>query len=201
MTRANSMCLVALAALAAVAAATGCAAPDAIQRSQRLQLDAMVQYRAEMAAYHEKATARMVADKRHELDAAMAASLAQAADPAGKVSVVTAMAKVSRRQSLEQEFLANVTRLDGEFGQRQAAIDRAIELARGTLALINDYSRLGSAVKNLFVRDVEANDLLNQFESEGSKDNVGSTSEPQSAASTSQPQSATGTGGPQASGS
>jgi len=188
MIRTAQLCLLAAVAMSALAAA-GCGTPDAIQRSQRLQLDAMVQYRGEMAAYHEKVKDRLVADKRRELDAALAVSLAQAADPTGKVTVAAAVEKMNKRQSLEQEFLANVARLDGEFAQRQAAIDRAIELARGTLALINDYSRLGSAVKNLFVREVEANDILNQYDSEGSRNNAPSTSDSSS------------TSGPQAGGS
>jgi hypothetical protein len=181
MIRAMKISVCAAVALSALAA--GCNVPDAIQRSQRLQLDAMVQYRTEMAAYHEKVKTRLVADKRRELDVALAASLAQAADAAGKVPVAVVTEKVSKRQSLEQEFLANVARLDGEFAQRQAAIDRAIDLAKGSLALINNYSQLGAAVKNLFVREVESTNLVNQYESEGSTDNAGTTGEPQASGS------------------
>jgi hypothetical protein len=169
--------LIAAAGLFALAAA-GCGTPDALQRSQRLQLDAMVQYRTEMAAYHEKVKTRLVADKRRELDAALTASLTQAADAAGKVAVTVVADKVGKRQSLEQEFLANLARLDGEFQQRQAAIDRAIDLARGSLALINNYSQLGTAVRNLFVREVESTTLVNQYELEGSPNNAGSPVEP-----------------------
>ena len=182
MIRLSHVVLLAATGLLALAAA-GCGAPDAIQRSQRLQLDAMVQYRTEMAAYHEKVKARLVDDKRRELDAALAATLKEAADAAGKVPVTIVADKVSKRQALEQDFLANVARLDGEFQQRQAAIDRAIELARGSLALINNYSQLGAAVRNLFVREVESTTLVNQYESEGSTTNAASPVEPSASGS------------------
>jgi hypothetical protein len=166
-------------AFLAALAASGCGTPDAIRRSQQLQLDTMVQYRAEMVAYHEKVRTRLAADKRQELDAALAAALAQAADGTGKVPVATVLEKASKRTALEAEFARNLARLDGEFAQRSVAIDRAIDLARGTLSLMTDYSRLGSAVRSLFVREVESQEIVSQYESERSTGNGGSAGEPE----------------------
>jgi hypothetical protein len=175
---------VVLAALAAALAATaGCGAPAAVERSQQLQLEAMVQYRDEMAAYHEKAKARLLADNRGELDTALAASLAQAADAEGRVPLAAAVEKVQKRLALEDEFRASLARLDGEFAQRQAAIGRAIELARDTLDLLADYSRLGTLVKSLFVREIEAQGAVTAYETERSQTNAGSPSEPQASGS------------------
>ncbi|MBM4018430.1 MAG: hypothetical protein FJ288_08920, partial [Planctomycetes bacterium] len=139
MTRTRTRAAAVIAAgLAACALACGCAAPAAVQRSQRLQLDAMVQYQGEMAAYHEKVKTQLAADKRRELDAALAASLAQSAGADGRLDAAAAMEKVRKRLALEDEFRASLARLDGQFSQRQAAIGRAIELARGTLDLLAD---------------------------------------------------------------
>jgi hypothetical protein len=159
--------------------ATGCQTPDTIRRSQQLQLDAMVQYRAEMVTYHEKVRTRLATDKQKELDTALAASLAQSADTAGKVPMAAVMEKVGKRQALEEEFQRNLARLDGEFAQRGVAIDRAIELARGTLGLMTDYSRLGAVVRSLFVRNIESQEVVSQYESERSGGNGGSSGEPQ----------------------
>jgi len=148
--------LVPLIGLAALALAAGCAGPAAVERSQRLQLAAMTQYRDEMAAYHAKVKAQLAADKRAELDTALAASLAQSADAEGRVALAAAVEKVQKRLAKEDEFRANLARLDGEFAQRQAAVGRAIDLAERTLALLEDYSRLGTLIRSLFVREVEA---------------------------------------------
>jgi len=166
-------------ALAAVAALAGCGTPEALQRSQQLQLEAMVQYRGEMAAYHEKVKAQLAADKRAELDAALGASLAQAADAEGRIPLAVTAEKVQKRLALEDEFRANLARLDGEFAQRQAAIGRAIELARDTLDLVADYSRLGALVRSLFVREIETKQKVETYETERSVGNAGSTNEPE----------------------
>ena len=168
----------ALALLAAVAVA-GCGAPAAVQRSQELQLAAMVQYRDEMAAYHEKVKAQLADEKRRELDGALAASLAQAADAEGRVPLAAATEKVAKRLGLEDEFRRNLARLDGQFAQRQADIGRAIDLARGTLDLLTQYGRLASLVRSLFVRETEAQDVVNTYETERSVSNAGSPGEPE----------------------
>ena len=49
--------------------------PAALERSEQLQLAAMTQYRDEMAAYHAKVAAQLAAEKRSQLDAALAAYL------------------------------------------------------------------------------------------------------------------------------
>jgi len=54
------VCVVWVAALA-----SGCTS-GAVERSQRLQVVAMVQYRDEMAAYHEAMRARLLAAKLRE---------------------------------------------------------------------------------------------------------------------------------------
>ena len=168
----------AVALLVSLIAVAGCGTPAALERSEQLQLAAMVQYRDEMAAYHEKIKVQLAADKREELDTALAASLAQAADAEGHVPVVAALEKVQKRLALEDQFRANLARLDGEFAQRQAAIGRAIDLAQSTLGLIGDYSRLGSLVRSLFVREIETKQLVTTYETEGSQNNVGSPSQP-----------------------
>ena len=161
-------------AVVLAALAAGCGVPDAIQRSQQLQLEAMEQYRDEMQAYHEKATAHLAAEKRAQLDAALAASLGQAADADGRVTVAAALQKTTKRLALEDAFRAEVTRLDGEFAQRQEAIGRAIELARDTLGLAASYGQLWSIVTNLFVRDAETRQILADFETERSSTDAGS---------------------------
>ena len=168
-----------VAAVLAAVAAAGCGAPPAVERSQQLQLVAMAQYRDEMAAYHEKVRAQLAADKRRELDVALAASLAQAADAEGRVPTAVTAEKVAKRLALEDEFRANLARLDGEFAERQAAIGRAIELARGTLGLITNYGRLGSLVRSLFVREVETQEVVKTYETERSPSDAGSPSEPE----------------------
>jgi hypothetical protein len=169
--------VLALALLAAMAA--GCGAPAAVERSQQLQLAAMVQYRDEMAAYHEKVKAQLAAEKRRELDGALAASLAQSADAEGRVAAAAAVEKVAKRLALEDEFRGNLARLDGQFAQRQAAIGRAIDLARGTLDLLAEYGRLAALVRSLFVREVEAQEIVNTYGIERSVSDAGSPSEPE----------------------
>jgi multidrug efflux pump subunit AcrA (membrane-fusion protein) len=164
---------------AAILILAGCTAPVAVERSQRLQLEAMVQYRDEMAAYHDKVKTQLAADKRTELDSALAASLAQSADGGGRVDVATALEKVRKRLDLEEQFRASLARLDGEFLERQAAIGRAIELARGTLDLLADYSRMGTLIRSLFTREVEAREVITNYETERSPSHAGSPSEPE----------------------
>jgi hypothetical protein len=159
--------------------AAGCGAPAAVERSQRLQLEAMVQYRDQMAAYHGKVATQLLADKLAELDQAHAASLAQAADADGRVPVAVALEKHQKRATLEATFRANLARLDEEFAQRQAAIGRAIDLAQDTLGLLADYSRLGELLRSLFVREVEARQTIENYETERSKDHAGSANEPE----------------------
>jgi len=170
------LCLL-TAALAATFA--GCGAPATVERSQRLQLEAMTQYRDEMAAYHAKVREQLLVDKLAELDQAHAASLAQAADAEGRVPVTVAMEKCHKRAAVESAFRANLARLDGEFAQRQAAATRAIDLGRETLDLLGDYTRLGTLVRSLFVRDVEAQQMIGTYETERSLDHAGSPSEPE----------------------
>ena len=166
-------------AVLAAATAAGCGAPAAVQRSQELQLAAMVQYRDEMAAYHEKVKVQLADEKRRELDGALAASLAQAADAEGRVPLAAATEKVAKRLALEDEFRRNLARLDTQFAQRQADIGRAIDLARGTLDLLTQYGRLGSLVRSLFVRETETQDVVNTYETERSVSNAGSPGEPE----------------------
>lgn len=157
--------------------AAGCGAPAVVERSQQLQLAAMRQYSQEMAAYHEKVKAQLAKEKRGQLDAALAASLAQAADADGRVLVTAAVEKAARRTALEDEFRANLARLDGEFAQRQAAIGRAIELAEDTLGVLAEYGRLAAFVRNLFVREVESRQAVETYETERSVSDAGSTGE------------------------
>ncbi|MCX5683489.1 MAG: hypothetical protein NT049_07385, partial [Planctomycetota bacterium] len=106
-------------------------------------------------------------------------SLAQAADGEGRVDVAAAVEKVRKRLDLEQEFRTNLVRLDGEFNQRQVAIGRAIDLARDTLALVADYNRLGVLIRSLFVREIDAAEKVQNYETERSPTHAGSTSEPE----------------------
>ena len=165
--------------LAASAILAGCSAPAALERSQRLQLAAMTQYRDEMASYHEKVKAQLEADKRRELNAALAASMTQAADANGRVDAKAALDKVRKRLDLEEEFRTNLIRLDSEFRQRQAAIERAIELARDTVDLVADYNRLGVLIRSLFVREIDAAEKVQNYETERSPTDAGSPSEPE----------------------
>jgi len=158
--------------------AAGCGVPDAIQRSQSLQLAAMQQYREQMQAYHDKVTAHLAEEKRAQLDAALAASLRQAADADGRVTVDAAVEKTAKRLALAEEFRAELARLDGEFAERQAAIGRAIDLAEETLDLAASYGRLATLVRNLFVRDAEARQTLADYETERSPTDAGSRNEP-----------------------
>jgi hypothetical protein len=174
---ARSLWLVLMLATSAILA--GCSGPAALERSQSLQLSAMTQYRDEMASYHEKVKAQLEADKRRELDAALAASLAQAADGEGRVDVAAAVEKVRKRLDLEQEFRTNLVRLDNEFRQRQVAVGRAIDLARDTLGLVSDYNRLGVLIRSLFVREIDAAEKVQNYEIERSPANAGSPSEPE----------------------
>jgi len=164
----------ALVAAALLSLAAGCGVPDAIQRSQQLQLAAMEQYRDEMQAYHTKATAQLTAEKRAQLDAALAASLGQAADADGRVTVADALERTAKRLALEDVFRAEVARLDGQFAQRQEAIGRAIDLTRDTLDLAASYGRLWTIVTNLFVRDAEARQMLADYQTERSPTDAGS---------------------------
>ena len=165
-------------AVALLVLAAGCGVPDAIERSQSLQLAAMQQYRAEMQAYHEKVAGHLAEEKRAQLDAALAASLRQAADADGRVSLEATLEKTAKRLAMEEAFRAELVRLDGEFAQRQAAIGRAIDLAEETLDLAASYGRLTTLVRNLFVRDAEARQTLADYESERSPTDAGSRSQP-----------------------
>ena len=178
MNHAPIFCALAAATLLVLAVA-GCGTPPALERSQRLQLAAMVQYRDEMASYHGKVTAQLAEEKRAQLDAALAASLAQSADAEGQVAVATAIERFAKRVALEDEYRAALARLDEEFAQRQTAIGRAIELAEDTLDLVTEYGRLASLLRNLFVRETEASRALEDYETERSSNNAGSGSKPE----------------------
>jgi hypothetical protein len=178
MIRPGTLWMLAVAA-AGLALAAGCGAPAVVERSQRLQLDALVQYRDQMAAYHERVKDQLLAQKTAELDQAHAASLAQAADVQGNVSVTVALEKHRKRAALEAEFRTNLARLDREFQERQVAAGRAIQLAQGTLSLLTEYGRLGSVVRSLFVREIDGEQLVNTYETERSVSDAGSTSQPE----------------------
>lgn len=153
-----------LAFLAAViAAAAGCASPALVQGQQRT-LAAMVQYQGEMAAYHQKMQAHLLAEKQAQLDAALAASLAQSADAAGNVPLDAAMEKVRKRQALETTFRENLARLDSQFAARQTAFGRAIDLAGRTLDLMESYGRIPALVRSLAVREIEAQELTSNYD-------------------------------------
>ena len=132
-----------------------------------------------MAAYHGKVKAQLLAEKRARLDTALAQALAQAANEEGCVALETVMAKTEKRAALEDEFRANLARLDAEFADRQAALDRAIELAEDTLDLVSAYSRLAALVRSLFVRENEAEQLLKTYSVERSPNHAGIGSEPE----------------------
>jgi len=166
-------------AVALLLLAAGCGVPDAIRRSQALQLSAMQQYRDQVQAYHDKVTGHLAEEKRAQLDAALAASLRQAAGNDGRVGLEAALEKTAKRLALEEAFRAELGRLDGEFAERQAAIGRAIDLAEETLDLADSYGRLATLLRNLFVRDAEARQTLGDYETERSRTNAGSRSEPE----------------------
>jgi len=167
------------AVVAALAVSAGCGVPAPMERSQHLQLAAMTQYRDEMAAYHEKVKAHLASEKRAHLDAALAASLRQAADADRRVPLAAALEKAAKRLALEDEFRAGLAGLDGEFAQRQAAIGRAIDLAQDTLGLMQEYARLASLLRSLFVREWEAQRTLDAYETQRSPDHAGSPGEPE----------------------
>ncbi len=163
---------VAACAAAALALAAGCVSKAALS-SQRLQLAAMEQYRDEMDAYHAKVRAHLLEEKRAQLDAAMEQSLAQAAGPEGRVPLEAALEKARRRRDLEDAFRASLGDLDGQFAERQAAFERAVELADETLGLMESYGRLWSAARELAVREPEIEAALDAYESERSHTDAG----------------------------
>jgi len=165
-----------VALFSALLSVSGCA-PQALEQCQRLQLAAMRQYRDEMAAYHAKASAQLLAEKRARLDVAVEASLSQAADGEGRVPLATVMEKVRKRATLEDEVRANLAHLDAEFGQRQAAFGRAIELGEETLDLVAEYGRLAALVRGLFVREPEAEQAMGEYAAQRSESDGGSGSE------------------------
>ena len=160
-------------AAVAMAMAAGCASP-ALVASQRRTLEAMQQYRDETAAYHSKMQAHLLAGKQAELDAALAESMARAADADGRLAVDEALDKVRKRQALEATFRDNLARLDGQFGARQAAFARAIDLASGTLDLAESYGRVPALLRSLAVREIEAEELTQEYDQTRSDDHAGS---------------------------
>jgi hypothetical protein len=132
-----------------------------------------------MAAYHEKLKAQLLADKIADLDEALVASLAQLANAQGQVPASVALEKQKKRADLEKTFRANLDRLDAQFRLRQDSIERAIALGQGTLRVLADYNRFGSVVRSLFVRDVDTQQLITDYQTERSASNAGSTSQPQ----------------------
>ncbi len=153
---------VAVALVAALCLAAGGCVPRACVESQRRQLAAWVQYRDEMAAYHGKVRDHLVAEKEAELDTALAATLTQGADDEGRVALADVAASLEARRAKGRAFAESVGRLDAQFGERQALAGRAIALARATLDVMETYARLPAALRNLFVREVEADALLDR---------------------------------------
>ena len=164
--------------VAAAAAAAGCASP-ALVAGQRRTLQAMVQYRGEMAAYHGRMQAHLLAEKEAQLDAALAESLSRAADAEGNVPLGAALEKVRKRQDLEGTFRANLALLHEQFQARQAAFGRAIDLAAETLDLAEAYGRLPALVRSLAVREIEAEQLTKEYDYTRSDDHAGSRDEPE----------------------
>ncbi|MCX5675395.1 MAG: hypothetical protein NTX87_10355 [Planctomycetota bacterium] len=144
----------------AVLGVGGCGAPAALERSQELQLAQTIQYRDEMASYHEKACRQLLDQKRAELDLALAQSLSQSADATGKIDMTVATDRLRKRLDLEEEYRRNLARLDGEFRERQTAINRAIRLGEGSLDLMRSWSRVGTLLRSLFVREIEAQEAV-----------------------------------------
>jgi hypothetical protein len=130
-----------------------------------------------MAAYHAKASAQLLAEKRSRLDEAIEASLSQAADSEGRVALAAVMERVRKRAALEDEVRAGLARLDGEFEARQAAFGRAIELGAETLDLVAEYGRLAALVRGLFVREPEAERVISKYAALRSESDGGSRSE------------------------
>jgi hypothetical protein len=87
------------------------------------------------------------------------------------------MEKVRKRAALEDEVRANLAHLDVEFGQRQAAFGRAIELGEEALDLVAEYGRLAALVRGLFVREPEAEQALGEYAAQRSESDAGSRSE------------------------
>lgn len=165
-----------VALFSALLSVSGCA-PQALEQCQRLQLAAMRQYRDEMAAYHAKASVQLLAEKQSRLDAALEVSLARAADSEGRVALAAVMERVRKRAALEDEVRANLAHLDAEFGQRQAAFGRAIELGEEALDLVAEYGRLAALVRGLFVREPEAEQALGEYAAQRSESDAGSRNE------------------------
>jgi len=165
-----------VALFSALLSVSGCA-PQALEQCQRLQLAAMRQYRDEMAAYHAKASAQLLAEKQSRLDEALEASLSQVADAEGRVVLAAVMERVRKQAALEDEVRANLACLDAEFGQRQAAFGRAITLGEETLDLVAEYGRLAALVRGLFVREPEAEQVLGEYAAQRSESDGGSGSE------------------------
>jgi len=174
MSRPLKVCFL-LVLLGAIACVAGCA-PQVLEQCQRLQLTAMRQYRDEMATYHAKASAQLLAEKRSRLDEAIEASLSQAADSEGRVALAAVMERVRKRAALEDEVRANLARLDGQFLLRQAAFGRAIELGEEALDLVAEYGRLAALVRGLFVREPEAEQALGEYAAQRSESDAGSRS-------------------------
>ncbi len=158
-----------IATLVLAASLAGCASP-AVTESQRVQMAALAQYRAEMAAYHEKVRAHLEAEKRERLASALEASLARAADDAGRVPLEAVLEKVRKRDALAADFHSNLVRLDAEFAERQALAERALVLGRETLSLMESWSRLGTLLRSLFVRELEAQALVQTTDREKEPD-------------------------------
>jgi len=93
------------------------------------------------------------------------------------VAVATAVEKLQNREQLEEAFRENLRGLDGQFAQRQAAINRAITLGQSTLGLLEDYSRLGTLMRSLFTREIEAKEIVGTYDNERTETDAGSGSE------------------------
>jgi len=132
----------------------GCAA-EVHQRSQDLQLAAVIQYSVEMKQYHGIVTDFIRTQKETELDAALQASLAMNADATGNVPIAKAMERVQAWKQKRADFAANMARFDSQFQERQNMAARIIRLGEKTSEVLNSYTWLETWLRGLVVREPE----------------------------------------------
>jgi len=141
----------------------GCGAPAALRDAQRAQLAIVAQYAQRMAEYHQKVQTHLLDEKLAELDRALARSLRASANSDGKVPLAAAEEKFAKRLALEAEFRANLARLGSQFEAQQTDIRQAISLANKCLEILDDYTRVGHELRNLFFRERELENLVRRY--------------------------------------